>query len=77
MVDGRAELVEGMVLDMSDSGAKIRPGNMTRLPDRFELRCGYGSTRRCKVVRRSAFYLGVEFVDAARADGAAVTAVAA
>lgn len=65
LVDGRPELLDGMVLDMSDTGAKIRPGNMSRLPARFELRCGYGRSYRCEVVRRSGFYLGVQFVDAA------------
>ena len=71
LVDGRAELVDGMVLDMSDTGAKIRPGNMERLPARFELRCGYGRNYLCEVVRRSGFYLGVQFVDAAAAPGVA------
>jgi len=71
LVDGRAELVEGLVLDMSDTGAKIRPGNMARLPSRFELRCGYGRTYNCEVVRRSGFYLGVQFVDAAGGNGPA------
>jgi AmiR/NasT family two-component response regulator len=68
LVDGRPELLDGMVLDMSDTGAKIRPGNMARLPARFELRCGYGRTYNCEVVRRSGFYLGVQFVDAAGAN---------
>lgn len=63
LVDGKSELLDGMVLDMSDTGAKIRPGNMARLPSRFELRCGYGRTYSCEVVRRSGFYLGVQFVD--------------
>ncbi|MGD8809018.1 MAG: PilZ domain-containing protein [Gammaproteobacteria bacterium] len=71
LVDGRAELLDGMVLDMSDTGAKIRPGNMERLPAQFELRCGYGRTYRCEVVRRSGFYLGVQFVDAGGAPGVA------
>jgi len=71
LVDGSAELLDGMVLDMSDTGAKIRPGNMARLPSRFELRCGYGRVYSCEVVRRSGFYLGVQFVDAAGANGPA------
>ena len=62
VVDGRPGLVDGMILDMSDTGAKIRPTNMSRLPSRFELRCGYGRTYICEVVRRSGFYLGVQFV---------------
>lgn len=62
LIDGRAELFEGMVLDMSDTGAKIRPNNMAKLPERFELRCGFGRSYSCEVVRRSGFYLGVQFV---------------
>ena len=62
LVDGRTDLLDGMVLDMSETGAKIRPNNMTTLPARFELRCGFGRTYSCEVVRRSGFYLGVQFV---------------
>jgi two-component system nitrate/nitrite response regulator NarL len=62
LVDGRSELLDGTVLDISDTGAKIRPGNMAKLPERFQLRCGYGRTYSCQVVRRSGFYLGVQFV---------------
>lgn len=62
LIDGRAELFEGMVLDMSDTGAKIRPNNMAKMPERFELRCGFGRTYSCEVVRRSGFYVGVQFV---------------
>ena len=62
LIDGRADLQEGMILDISDTGAKIRPNNMAALPKRFELRCGYGRTYRCEVVRRSGFYLGVQFL---------------
>lgn len=65
LVDGRDEIMDGMVLDMSATGAKIRPANIAGLPRRFELRCGYGRTYRCEVVRRSAFYLGVQFIEAA------------
>jgi two-component system nitrate/nitrite response regulator NarL len=64
LIDGRPEVMNGMVLDMSETGAKIRPANMAQLPSRFELRCGFGRTYRCEIVRRSAFYLGVQFVDA-------------
>ena len=67
IVEGRPDLLDGMVLDMSDTGAKIRPSNMANLPPRFELRCGYGRSYNCEVVRRSGFYLGVQFVDRAAA----------
>jgi two-component system nitrate/nitrite response regulator NarL len=64
LIDGRTDLLEGMVLDMSETGAKIRPNNMAKLPARFELRCGFGRSYNCEVVRRSGFYLGVQFVGA-------------
>lgn len=69
LVNGGSDLLEGMILDMSDTGAKIRPNDMAKLPRRFELRCGYGRSYACEVVRRSGFYLGVQFVgsDAGRA----------
>jgi DNA-binding NarL/FixJ family response regulator len=67
VVDGKAEVMEGMILDISETGAKIRPANIAELPPHFELRCGFGRAYRCEIVRRSAFYLGVQFVGAAAA----------
>ena len=67
LVDGKSNIMDGMVLDMSETGAKIRPADIASLPSRFELRCGFGRSYRCEIVRRSAFYLGVQFVDAATA----------
>lgn len=52
------------VLDISETGAKIRPLDLTSLPTRFELRIHFGKTHTCEVVRRSANYLGVRFLDA-------------
>jgi PilZ domain len=65
LIDGKAQIMDGMVLDMSATGAKIRPANIAELPARFELRCGFGRTYNCEIVRRSAFYLGVQFVESA------------
>jgi hypothetical protein len=67
VIDGRAEVMQGTILDMSETGAKIRPADIAAMPPRFELRCGFGRTYRCEIVRRSAFYLGVQFVGAAAA----------
>ena len=44
LVDGKHEVIDGMVLDISETGAKIRPANIAQLPARFELRCGFGRT---------------------------------
>ncbi len=57
------------VLDISETGAKIRPSDLTSLPTRFELRIHFGKTHTCEVVRRSANYLGVRFLDAENAAG--------
>ncbi len=51
------------VLDISETGAKIRPTDLTSLPARFELRIHFGKAHACEVVRRSANYLGVRFLD--------------
>ena len=67
VIEGRAEVMEGTILDMSETGAKIRPADIAAMPPRFELRCGFGRAYRCEIVRRSAFYLGVQFVGAAAA----------
>lgn len=63
LIDGKHEVIDGMVLDISETGAKIRPANIAQLPARFELRCGFGRSYSCEIVRRSAFYLGVQFVE--------------
>lgn len=55
------------VLDISETGAKIRPSDLSSLPSRFELRIHFGKTHACEVVRRSANYLGVRFLDAENA----------
>ena len=65
VIDGMAEVMEGTILDISETGAKIRPADIAAMPPRFELRCGFGRSYRCEVVRRSAFYLGVQFLGAA------------
>ncbi|MDH3703882.1 MAG: PilZ domain-containing protein [Alphaproteobacteria bacterium] len=57
------------VLDISETGAKIRPSDLSSLPARFELRIHFGRTHTCEVVRRSANYLGVRFLDAENAAG--------
>lgn len=67
LVEGKTEVMDGMILDMSETGAKIRPADIAALPPQFEMRCGFGRSYRCEIVRRSAFYLGVQFVGEAAA----------
>lgn len=56
-------VMSGTILDISESGAKIRPADVVNAPSKFELRVKYGPTFLCEVVRRSGLYLGVRFVD--------------
>ena len=55
---------EGMrcfLLDLSNSGARLRPADAKEVPDRFELEIEPGLTVRCKVMRRADNDLGVAF----------------
>ena len=63
-------VIDGTIMDMSQGGAKIRPADLLNMPRQFELRVQYGPTRRCEVVRRSGFYLGVRFADDTKTAGA-------
>lgn len=54
--------VECVVLDISDSGARLRPVDMLSCPQRFRLRGPDGSLRHCEVVWRDDQDIGVRFV---------------
>ena len=56
--------MDGTILDISDSGAKIRPMDLLNMPSHFELRIKYDRTYQCEVVRRAGFYVGVRFLNA-------------
>ena len=51
-----------VVLDCSESGAKIRLADLTTLPENFEKRRTSQPPHICEVVRRSANYLGVRYL---------------
>ena len=51
-----------VVLGVSDSGAKIRPAGVKTLPENFEMRGPSQTPYVCKIVRRKANYLGVQYV---------------
>jgi len=51
-----------VVLDCSESGAKIRPADLTTLPENFEIRRTSQPPHMCEVVRRSANYLGIRYL---------------
>ncbi len=56
-------VMDCVVADLSEGGAKIKYTDIFACPDSFELRMKDGPTRRCKVVRKSGRGAGVEFLD--------------
>ena len=55
-------VMDCLILDVSDTGARIRPADLIKCPPSFTLRMTDGSTRPCVVVRRSASELGLRFL---------------
>ena len=51
-----------MILDLSDRGAKLRPIDVTILPETFRLMIAHSSTYSCEVVRRTRDQVAVRFV---------------
>ncbi len=51
------------IRDLSETGAKLKLHAPVQVPKAFLLRFGDGKVRRCKVRRRNALELGVEFLD--------------
>ena len=58
-----ASMIDCIVRDLSDTGARIKLAAPAQLPPVFILRFNDGHHHRCKVRRRSALELGVEFLD--------------
>ncbi|MDQ7249695.1 PilZ domain-containing protein [Dongia sedimenti] len=51
------------VRDLSDTGARIKLNAPVQVPPAFMLRFSDGRVRQCKVRRRNALELGIEFLD--------------
>ena len=51
-----------IILDISESGARLKPAEPIHLPNTFRLVIDHGASFNCKVVRRMEDQLGVEFV---------------
>jgi PilZ domain len=49
------------VVDLSESGAKIKPADALRVPDSFRLTVTNGQSYACELVRRALNHLGVRF----------------
>jgi hypothetical protein len=50
------------IRDLSDTGARIKLNAPVQIPQAFILRFGDGRVRQCKVRRRNALELGIEFL---------------
>lgn len=57
-----ASVMDCVVRDMSDTGALIKLAAPVQLPPVFVLKFNDGRYRRCKIRRRAALELGVEFL---------------
>ena len=57
----QAEAMRGFLIDLSTSGARLRPGDATKLPDCFELEIEHDLKVGCKVMHRCDDELGVSF----------------
>jgi len=51
------------VRDLSDTGARLKLNAPVQIPQSFILRFSDGRVRQCKVRRRNALELGIEFLD--------------
>lgn len=56
-------VVDCVVGDLSEGGARIRHSDIFACPDSFELRIKDEFARRCKVVQKSESGVGVKFLD--------------
>jgi len=54
--------MSGQILNISDTGALVRPVEMGLCPDKFLLRPRFDSPRQCEVVWRNDEVVGVRFV---------------
>ncbi len=60
--DGQCVL-ECAILDVSATGARLRPSDTLLCPNEFYLRMRFGPTRPCEVVWQVGAVLGVRFCD--------------
>ena len=62
LIYGEDSAMRCFVVDLSESGARLRPEDTSPLPDRFELQLEHNLTVQCQVVHRDDTELGVTFV---------------
>ena len=54
--------IECVVLDISETGARLRPTDVKSVPEKFRLRGPDGTKRLCEVVWRDSQKIGVRFL---------------
>lgn len=57
-----AAAVECVVLDVSDTGARLRPMDVLSCPPQFRLRGPDGALKHCEVIWRDETHIGVRFL---------------
>jgi hypothetical protein len=63
LLNHNSSILDCIIRDVSDSGARIRVDHVSGLPVLFELRIvGEGAPRKVRVVWRSELQVGVEFL---------------
>lgn len=60
--NGAQSSMECVVLEISETGARIRPADFAPLPEQFDLRIKGEFVLPCQIVRRTGEYIGVQFV---------------
>jgi hypothetical protein len=55
--------VKCQILDFSDSGALLRPADVTQCPNQFSLKTSTAPSRACKVVWRGRTTIGVRYCE--------------
>lgn len=54
--------IECVILDISETGARLRPVDVKSCPEKFRLRGPDGRTRLCELIWRTSKQIGVRFV---------------
>ncbi|MEE8189268.1 MAG: PilZ domain-containing protein [Kiloniellales bacterium] len=56
-------VMDCLISNLSEGGAKLKPSDIFACPDTFELRIKDAPARRCRIVRRSGSEVAVEFLE--------------
>ncbi|MDH3702417.1 MAG: PilZ domain-containing protein [Alphaproteobacteria bacterium] len=62
LIYGEGATMRCFVVDLSESGARLRPEDAVSLPEQFDLQLEHNLTVQCKVIHRDDTELGVTFL---------------